>query len=246
MRKKIRETKILGLVVEEFMRLGKPIGSEYIVTSKKLDISPATVRNYMVNLEKQSYLKSPHTSSGRVPTEKALKWFIRENLNFKKTSKEVKNIYDKIKSLLKKKFSNRVRYKILLKILSNATKSCGILCFEKNDFFIIGISNLISINSDKDIIEYKNLLKNIEDELDKSFNKYYDKLKLNQILILLGKDNPISDNYSLLCNKSSLFDKEVVLGFLTRFSSDYLKNLQLINFENYFKDSNPEIIFQDI
>jgi len=60
--------KILGLVVEDLIRIGEPIGSQYFVEAHGLNVSSATIRNWFAELEEQGYLMQPHTSSGRQPT----------------------------------------------------------------------------------------------------------------------------------------------------------------------------------
>jgi heat-inducible transcriptional repressor len=68
-----RDRRILNLVVEDFIRHGRPVSSGAIVQTGKVAVSPATVRNAMVRLEGLGYLSQPHTSAGRVPTDKGLR-----------------------------------------------------------------------------------------------------------------------------------------------------------------------------
>lgn len=73
---KEKEVQILKLVVENYLKIGKPISSGYIAQRNKRPISSATVRNIMSKLEKYGYLIQPHTSSGRVPTDKGLRFYV--------------------------------------------------------------------------------------------------------------------------------------------------------------------------
>ncbi|MBW2412039.1 MAG: heat-inducible transcription repressor HrcA [Deltaproteobacteria bacterium] len=73
-----RQKLILGLVVQEFVDSATPVGSKVLVSKYKLEISSATVRNEMAELADRGYLRQPHTSAGRVPTEDAYRFFVRE------------------------------------------------------------------------------------------------------------------------------------------------------------------------
>jgi heat-inducible transcriptional repressor len=71
-----RERAVLSAVVTEFTATGEPVSSRVITRKYGFDLSPATIRNVMADLEEQGYLSQPHASSGRVPTEKAFRLFI--------------------------------------------------------------------------------------------------------------------------------------------------------------------------
>jgi heat-inducible transcriptional repressor len=71
-----RRQAILGLVVRQYIATATPVGSKTIVQRYGLGISSATVRNEMAYLEEQGYLTHPHTSAGRVPTEKGYRYFV--------------------------------------------------------------------------------------------------------------------------------------------------------------------------
>ncbi|MBU4256930.1 DeoR family transcriptional regulator [Patescibacteria group bacterium] len=71
-----RKQLILYTIIKEHIKTGAPVGSGVLVDKYKLDISPATVRNEMAELENEGLITQPHTSAGRVPTEKAYSLFI--------------------------------------------------------------------------------------------------------------------------------------------------------------------------
>jgi heat-inducible transcriptional repressor len=71
-----RERAILGAVVTEFTATGEPVASRTLAKKYALDLSPATIRNVLADLEDQGYLMQPHSSAGRVPTEAAFRLFI--------------------------------------------------------------------------------------------------------------------------------------------------------------------------
>src|SRR6476619_8532125 len=65
-----RQQAILRRVVEEFVGTGQPVGSKTLVERSDLRVSPSTVRAELAELESLGYLSHPHTSAGRVPTER--------------------------------------------------------------------------------------------------------------------------------------------------------------------------------
>jgi len=73
---KDKEIGVLNLLVENYLKIGKPISSGLVSQKSNSSISSATVRNIMAKLEKQGYLNQPHTSAGRIPTDKGLRFYV--------------------------------------------------------------------------------------------------------------------------------------------------------------------------
>jgi len=71
-----RQSRILELVISEFVEGAEPVGSQLIAGRYDLGVSPATIRNEMAELEREGYLGHPHTSSGRVPTDKGYRIYV--------------------------------------------------------------------------------------------------------------------------------------------------------------------------
>jgi heat-inducible transcriptional repressor len=73
-----RRQRILGLVVRKYIEAATPVSSKRVSLHPELDVSSATVRNEMAYLEEHGYLTHPHTSAGRVPTEKGYRYFVEQ------------------------------------------------------------------------------------------------------------------------------------------------------------------------
>ena len=71
-----RKAAILRAVVEEYIETAQPVGSASVARAPGLAVSPATVRNEMGALERDGYLAQPHTSAGRIPTDKGYRFFV--------------------------------------------------------------------------------------------------------------------------------------------------------------------------
>ena len=71
-----RKAAILRVVVEEYIETAQPVGSAHVAKATSLAVSSATVRNEMAVLEHEGYLVQPHTSAGRIPTDKGYRFFV--------------------------------------------------------------------------------------------------------------------------------------------------------------------------
>jgi heat-inducible transcriptional repressor len=84
-----KDQKVLNLVVESFVRHGRPVSSGAISQTRRVAASPATLRNIMAKLTALGYLSQPHTSAGRVPTDKGLRHYVGRVLAEKALPEEV-------------------------------------------------------------------------------------------------------------------------------------------------------------
>jgi heat-inducible transcriptional repressor len=71
-----RRSALLSLIVEEYVNTALPVGSKYIVSKHDMAVSPATVRLEMARLEDDGYISQPHTSAGRVPSDKGYRYYV--------------------------------------------------------------------------------------------------------------------------------------------------------------------------
>src|SRR6516225_2589676 len=73
---KSRHREILESIVRAYIETGEPVASRTISRHRREELSPASVRNVMADLAEEGYLSQPHTSAGRVPTEKAFRFYV--------------------------------------------------------------------------------------------------------------------------------------------------------------------------
>ncbi len=71
-----RKLAVLRAIIEDYVSTTEPVGSKSLVDRHNLDVSPATIRNDMAVLEEQGYIAQPHTSAGRIPTDKGYRLFV--------------------------------------------------------------------------------------------------------------------------------------------------------------------------
>lgn len=71
-----RKLGVLRAIVEDYVAMREPVGSRALVERHNLGVSPATIRNDMATLEEEGYIQQPHTSAGRVPTDRGYRLFV--------------------------------------------------------------------------------------------------------------------------------------------------------------------------
>lgn len=71
-----RSRRILEAIIEDYIDSAEPVGSRAVTRRHQMGLSPATVRNVMSDLEEMGYLAAPHTSAGRIPTEKGYRFYV--------------------------------------------------------------------------------------------------------------------------------------------------------------------------
>lgn len=136
-----RQEELLTLVIEKYIDTAQPIGSKFLVSEAGLDLGEATVRNELRELEEEGFLTHPHTSAGRIPTEKGYKVYLEkiewDKLKINKKEMEILESFfgleDKIQA-----------QKNLSKSLAAITQETVILAFTPHSIYYTGLSNLFS------------------------------------------------------------------------------------------------------
>lgn len=94
-----RKNRVLGIVVNEFIKTVSPVSSAYISQEYMQDLSPATIRNILAELEHEGLLTHPHTSAGRTPTEEGYRFYVdylmQEIQLLNEEKARIKNEYEK-------------------------------------------------------------------------------------------------------------------------------------------------------
>ena len=138
-----RKQKVLKLIVEDFIKYAEPVGSQYLIEKYKLDISSATIRNVMAELENDGLLEKKHTSGGRIPSTLGYRYYI-DNLRGKKVS-------DKLKREVQTIFNNAQSIEEIIKesceILSSMTELTSVVLGPKaREEKLVSVS-LVPLNS---------------------------------------------------------------------------------------------------
>lgn len=180
-----RQKQILKNLIEEYTETGIPVGSETLDKKYNLGVSPATLRNEMVRLTNEGYLKKLHTSAGRIPTSQAFRFYIKELMQEKKLSvtQEV--------SVKEKIWDYREKLDRLLqeatKTLAQQTKSLALSTTDEGLVYSAGYANILDIPEFYDIALTRHVL-SLLDRFD-FFGSLFEKANpLEDISILLGEE----------------------------------------------------------
>ena len=76
-----RQKRLLLLIIRDYIESAQPVGSKRLAEHYHINLSSATIRNEMAALTEMGYLRQPHTSAGRVPTEEGYRYFVSQMMN---------------------------------------------------------------------------------------------------------------------------------------------------------------------
>ncbi len=150
-----REKIILRYIIEDFIYTANPIGSQSISQKKDVNLSSATIRNVMSDLEEMSYITHPHTSGGRIPTDKGYRYFVNELMGYGTLKSNDKN---KIKKHIDDiELTGDEVYKEVSKILGKLSQEISVVSqpyfsegvFEKLELIDLSTSKLLVVVSIK-------------------------------------------------------------------------------------------------
>jgi heat-inducible transcriptional repressor len=120
-----RDRKILQAIIMDYIQTAEPVGSRTVSKKYKMGLSPATIRNVMSDLEETGFLSQPHTSAGRVPTDRAFRFYVDSILRVGKLSRVER---DRIESSLQdEKLDINEMMKRASSLLSLLSKQTGVV-----------------------------------------------------------------------------------------------------------------------
>lgn len=139
-----RKLKILQAIIGDYVRNAEPVGSRTLSKNYDLGISPATIRNEMSDLEEMGYLTHPHTSAGRVPSDKAYRLYVNTLMKKKELSQEEKNVIaESLKSNVNE-FEETIQH--AAQILSNITNLTSFAMTPSKNEDVIKYINLLPVD----------------------------------------------------------------------------------------------------
>ena len=227
-----RQELILSLVVKEYVDLAIPVSSSLLAEKYNLDLSPATIRTEMLELENEGYLYQPHTSAGRIPTDKGFRYFVDELMQEKELTKREQNSLEV--EILKLKTQNKMLARTTAKLLSAMSGNLAVSrVVDSDDFYKSGIQKLLSQP------EFSNLdsvskIAEVIDYLDESLDGLSKELRnKSEIEVFIGKENPISSisECSMVVSKYNMKNgEEGLLAIIGPKRMKYSRNVSLIDY----------------
>jgi len=183
-----RKKKILNAIIRDYQRTAEPVGSRTITKTHLHDLSPATIRNEMADLEEEGYIEQPHTSAGRIPTDFGYRFYVdrlmriipptlKEARIVKETLYQENTALDEILHQTAKILSHTLDYTAIVINLGTHRK-----------VFSSGTSNLLRQPEFQDIHHMQRILELIEEEeeLSEIIESY---CQSHEITIKIGSEN---------------------------------------------------------
>ncbi len=181
-----RKDKVLQIVIRSFVDTRTPVSSSYIVEKHMTDLSSATIRNILAELEEEGYLTHPHTSAGRVPTDKGYRYYVDRLMNeihlLDAEKKRIDQAYrqdsQELESLLEK----------TSEIISDITHYTGIVSVDGETRFYCQGRNLIVQYPDyhQDLQKIAYILKALDDK--RQFLDVINRAMHERIMVLIGQE----------------------------------------------------------
>ena len=221
-----RKRALLSQIIKEYIKSASPIGSKLLQGKSKLGVSSATIRNEMSELENEGYIAQPHTSAGRIPTEKGYKFFLENYIKEGKlSSREQRYLSD----LLKEIESEKVEYQIkeMAKMLAEISQNAVVVGFSEDHLYYTGLSNLFSQPEFKDpdlVYEITHAI----DHLEQVMLDFFDEIE--ETIVQIGSDNPFGGQCGAVLSPWQIKRKSGIIGIIGPIRMDYEKNLGLVRF----------------
>lgn len=145
-----RERNILRYIIQQFILTAFPVGSRNIAKKYDLNISPATVRNIMADLEDSGFINHPHTSAGRIPTDKGYRFYVDSLMNIKKLRNSEKGFINK--ELTSEHLETDELLKVTSNLLSSITNQLAYVSYPKLDTGTLEKLQIISLSSTRILV----------------------------------------------------------------------------------------------
>ena len=218
---KNRRQKILFTIISEYIKTAQAVSSGLLAQKYNLGISPATIRNEMMALEEDGFIYQPHTSAGRIPSEKAYIEYIK---SFSKSKIKLKA--DELEKTLKQEKDLRLAAKSLAKYSNNAI----FWAFHKNDLYYTGLSNLFSqaeFKQSEVVCDVSLVIDRMEEIIDQLFNEIEE-----GVVFKIGSNNPFAPFLGTVFLKYKVNKQSALCGILGPMRMDYLKSAALLEIVN--------------
>lgn len=212
--------QMLAMVVEQVVHTGEPVGSSYLVQTYNLAISPATARNYLSALEQEEYITHPHTSSGRIPTEKGYLYYVENIMKPRLLSKKERN---DLESAAQATHVDERNVKQLAKSAADLAQNAVVIGIGDMDSFYTGLSQLFSQPEFKDwnrIVSMSDILDRMDEVLITLRQKYYE-----QPTALVGTNCPFGPMCGAVVTS---LNQGHIIGVLGPMRMDYAHSISLL------------------
>ena len=223
---KERQENLLREIIDSYVKTCQPVSSRLISQVGDFSVSPATIRNEMMELENLGLITQTHTSSGRIPTEKGYQFYVDNFLDKAELpAKNQKALAEIIRST--KNFEALV-IKELVKKMAEISREAVFIAFSDHDFYYTGLSNLF-VQPEFAKHQLVTQLSRVIDHLDETIGKIFDQLE-NEVEVSIGSKNPFGRDCSTVLTKYQVNSNEGLVGILGPIRMNYQINVGLVKY----------------
>ncbi|MDR0890673.1 MAG: heat-inducible transcriptional repressor HrcA [Endomicrobium sp.] len=220
-----RKTRILSAIIHYHIKTGNPIGSNVLIKKYNISLSSATVRNLMSEMEREGYLVQTHTSSGRIPTDKAYRLYVNKLVKLQNYAKKEE---DRVRQQCIQK-CNEIESILsnTSKVLSNLSQYAGFVTAPKTKYDVIKNIELIQISTKDLLIIFLTRSGMIKHKTIKAFLKKHDIYMLKKFLNehLIGVS--IAESSKVLTSHLEYLKQHaVIISNIAKLISYTLENIQ--------------------
>lgn len=217
----LRQEQILKLLIEEHIKTAEPIGSGQIEALGVLEVSAPTIRNELRNLEENGFLTHPHTSAGRVPTEKGYEYYLTHLLekNPPETDLQEKMIQ------LQTEYQGEAQMKEFGKYIAEIGNGAVIIAFDPHRIYYTGISYLFS-QPEFHNVAHTIRVSSLFDHCEEHMQEFFDGMNENQLRVFVGQNNPMGS----VCSSVAIRYNNSIFALVAPMRMDYKKNIALLEF----------------
>ncbi|MCI0478967.1 hypothetical protein L0Y59_00275 [Candidatus Uhrbacteria bacterium] len=223
---------LLRIVVEDVIKTGEAVGSQRLVETYGLDVSPATIRNWFAELEEEGFLVQPHTSAGRLPTEQGYRFYLEELMDaYDLRRKELLEMQRAATELERKADALRR----MARAMSEMTRDAVLYADRDMHAYAAGIANLIAQPEFMDRARLLHLGDTL-DRMDETLDRLAD-MRFDEPTALIGSDCPFGEGCGsvfLTMHDGSLF------GILGPMRMDYQRGIALLKAAKRLAGENDE------
>lgn len=152
----VRNLAVLRAIIEDFIATNEPVASKSLVERHNFGVSSATIRNDMAALEEEGYITAPHTSSGRIPTDKGYRVFVDQLIQAEAESVEIRKNFSELRRLFSKTLDQLTdldeRLETSAQMLAKATGEAAVIQYPNLNSVLVRAIELVKVSSNRALV----------------------------------------------------------------------------------------------
>ncbi len=225
-----RQKTLLEIIIQEHIENASPISSKFIENEYDLGVSPATIRAEMYELIEKGYLFQPHTSSGRMPTDKGYRFFVN-TLSEKEIEKMEWRLIRKVRKMKKEIAVRSLFMREFTRFLAETSSSLTVSYFPQDNILLKeGWGEVLKDPEFNNVQKVHGFLEMVND-FEKNIDNFLEPQKLDCMRVYIGSEAPFSEkeDFSILISPCQIKKKDGCIAIIGPKRMPYEKNISLFD-----------------